>query len=105
VNLQSSAPVDFVDSRLVAVSSFLEVIIRLYYNCARAMEAAWSLDAAAGLGQGGIAGFELAAATAICAVLLVFLVTIKRYAFEALWTRHAFDAAVIMHNLNNCHSA
>uniref|UniRef100_A0A383VEH9 Cytochrome P450 n=1 Tax=Tetradesmus obliquus TaxID=3088 RepID=A0A383VEH9_TETOB len=42
------------------------------------MEAAWSLDAAACAGRGSIAGFELAAATALCAVLLVFLVTLKR---------------------------
>jgi hypothetical protein len=69
------------------------------------MEAAWSLDAAAGLGRGGIAGFEVAAATAICAVLLVFLVTIIRYVFEALWTRHVLGAAVALPNHKNCHSS
>eukprot|EP00882_Tetradesmus_deserticola_P024972 GHRQ01027358.1.p1 GENE.GHRQ01027358.1~~GHRQ01027358.1.p1 ORF type:complete len:102 (+),score=1.98 GHRQ01027358.1:439-744(+) len=45
------------------------------------MEAAWSLAAAAGLGPGGsarIAGCEVVAVAAICAVLMIYLVTLKR---------------------------
>jgi hypothetical protein len=59
------------------------------------MEAAWSLDATAGLGRVGNAGFEVAAATAICAFLLVFLVTIKRCALTR--SGHAMPSLQICH--------